>query len=60
MRIERCPLTSPVRDEEQKKTLETLPFIQCRGRGRRRRRGGEGREGGDGGEIMLSKLEKEE
>ena len=54
MRIERCPLTSPVQGEKQKKTLETLPFIQRRGRG------GEGREGGSGGERMISKLGKEE
>lgn len=57
MRIDRCPLTSPVQGEKQKKTVETLPFIQCRGRGRGR--GGEGREDGGGGEGMISKLGKE-
>lgn len=54
MGIERCPLASPVQGEKQKKTLETPPFIQCRGRGR------EGREDGGGGERMISKLGKEE
>lgn len=54
MRIERCPLTSPVQGEKQKKTLETLPFIQWRGRGR----GGEGREGGGGGERMIPNWER--
>lgn len=49
------PLTSPVQSEKQKKTVETLPFIQCRGRGRE----GEGQEGGSGGEGMISKLGKE-
>lgn len=57
MRIDRCPLTSPVQGEKEKKTVETLPFIQWRGRGRKR--GGEGREGGSGGEGMISKLGKE-
>lgn len=57
MRIERCPLTAPVQGEKQKKTLETLPFTQCReGEGR----GGEGQEGGGGGGRMVIKLGEEE
>lgn len=47
MRVERGPLTSPDQGEKQKKTLETLPFVQCRGRG------GEGQEGGGDGERVI-------